>query len=154
MQGEAEQKKKHHRKAWILSLSCIFHHAGRLWTDAQHRGLNDEQCKEKAKVTPKKARNLRARTAGHANLKGGNIRAGDCHRPVLANVRTLEKRIVMIDAACTPQGLLARRRKRAGYPRSAQEDRCQHDEAWIREGYIPAWIRERPPRHQIRLRLE
>jgi len=87
--AEAEQKKSTIEKRGSFPV-CIFHHAGSV-DDRQHRGLNDEQCKEKAKVTPKKARNLRL-DSGARDLKGGTS-GPEIPPPVLANVKNTSKSV-------------------------------------------------------------
>jgi len=105
-------------------------------------------------VTPKKARYLRL-DSGARELEGGDIWAGDSTARSCKRKEHLEKRIRDDRRCLHPPGPACKEKKKGQAPHGqAQEDRCQHDEAWIREGYILAWIRERPPRHQIRLRLE
>jgi hypothetical protein len=116
--------------------------------------LKDKQGEEKAKVTPKKARNLRL-DSGARELEGRDIRAGDSTARSCKRKEHLEKRVGDDRRYLQPPEHPCKEKEKGQATHDhAQENRSQHDEAWIREGYIPAWIREWPLRHQIRLRLE
>lgn len=105
-------------------------------------------------MTPKKARNLRLDSRAR-ELEGRDIRAGDSTARSCKRKEHFKKRVGDDRRSLQPPGSACKEKKKGQATHDqAQENRCQHNEAWIREGYIPARIREWPLRHQIRLRLE